>query len=54
VNATLSSARHALRDGPASAAAQFGKVQKELLASEDFQEGLRSFKSKREPRFSGR
>ena len=54
VNATLNSARHALRDGPASAAAQFGKIQKKLLASEDFQEGLRSFKSKQEPRFSGR
>jgi enoyl-CoA hydratase len=53
VEATIDSARRALHEGPVSAAAQFGKVQKKLLASEDFQEGLRSFKSKRERRFSG-
>jgi enoyl-CoA hydratase/carnithine racemase len=54
VDATLSSARHALQEGPSAAAAQFGKIQKKLLASEDFQEGLRSFKSKRAAQFSGK
>jgi enoyl-CoA hydratase/carnithine racemase len=54
VRATIDSARRALREGPSAAAAQFGKVQKKLLDSEDFQEGLRSFKDKREARFSGK
>ena len=54
VDATINSARLALHEGPASAVAQFGSTQRTLLASEDFQEGLRSFKDKREPRFSGR
>lgn len=54
VEATLSSARTALHEGPNAAAAQFGIVQKRLLASDDFQEGLRSFKDKRVPRFSGK
>lgn len=54
VRATLDSARQALGEGPAASAAQFGQVQKQLLSSEDFQEGLRSFKSKRPAQFSGR
>jgi enoyl-CoA hydratase/carnithine racemase len=43
--------RLALREGPGAAAAQFGATQSRLLASEDFQEGLRSFREKRAPRF---
>lgn len=54
VSATINNARIALYEGPAAARAKFGKVQRHLLASEDFQEGLRSFKEKRTSRFSGR
>ncbi len=54
VSATIDNARIALYDGPAAARAEFGKVQRGLLASEDFQEGLRSFKQKRPSQFSGR
>ena len=54
VSATINNARKALYEGPAAARAEFGKVQRGLLASEDFQEGLRSFKEKRPSRFSGR
>ena len=54
VSATITNARAALNNGPAAARAEFGKIQRGLLASEDFQEGLRSFKDKRPPRFSGR
>ena len=53
VSATISNARAALYDGPAAARGEFGRVQRSLLGSEDFQEGLRSFKDKRQPRFSG-
>jgi len=54
VEATISSAQCALHEGPIAAAVQFGAAQKKLLASDDFQEGLRSFKDKREPRFTGK
>ena len=54
VRAILENSRIAARDGAAAASAQFGPVQTRLLASEDFQEGLRSFQDKRVPRFSGR
>lgn len=54
VEATIDSARMALHEGPIAAAAKFGVTQKGLLASEDFQEGLRSFKDKRVPRFTGK
>jgi len=54
VDAVIRSARRALHEGPNAAVSQFGTVQRKLLASEDFQEGLRSFKTKRESRFSGR
>ena len=54
VKATIENARTALREGPAAATALFGPVQTRLLASEDFQEGLRSFKDKRVPEFRGK
>ena len=54
VAATLSNSRVALRDGPEAAASLFGATQTRLLASEDFQDGLRSFKEKRAPKFRGK
>ena len=54
VTATIENARVALRDGPAAATALFGPMQTRLLASEDFQDGLRSFTEKRAPRFRGK
>lgn len=54
VSATIENARLALREGSASASALFGAAQTRLLASEDFQDGLRSFKEKRAPRFRGK
>ena len=53
VSATINNARKALYEGPGTARGEFGDVQRGLLASEDFQEGLRSFKDKRPPGFSG-
>ena len=53
VQATIDNARLGLREGPAAASALFGRTQRRLLASDDFQEGLRSFKDKRPPRFRG-
>ncbi|HUU71279.1 MAG TPA: crotonase/enoyl-CoA hydratase family protein [Burkholderiales bacterium] len=53
VSATITNARCALADGPLSARASFGIIQRGLLASDDFQEGLKSFKDKRPPKFSG-
>src|SRR5258708_7302113 len=54
VSATIGNARVALREGPAAASALFGLTQTRLLASEDFQDGLRSFKEKPAPRFRGK
>ena len=51
VAAILENARLAQREGPAAASAQFGTTQTRLLGAEDFQEGLRSFREKRPPRF---
>jgi len=53
VSATITNARCALADGPLSARASFGMIQRGLLTSDDFQEGLKSFKDKRPPKFSG-
>jgi enoyl-CoA hydratase/carnithine racemase len=52
--AVIASARSAGREGAPAAIAQFGSAQRALLASEDFQEGLRTFKDKSTPRFRGR
>lgn len=54
VQATIENARIALEEGPAAAASLFGATQSRLLASDDFQEGLRSFKDKRPSKFSGK
>lgn len=54
VSATIDNARVAQREGAAAAAAQFGSTQSRLLKSEDFEEGLRSFREKRPSKFSGR
>lgn len=54
VSATIGNARIALGEGPAAASALFGSIQSRLLASEDFQEGLRSFKNKRPSQFKGK
>ena len=54
VRATIENARVALRQGAAAASAKFGSMQTRLLASEDFQDGLRSFKEKRAPKFRGK
>jgi enoyl-CoA hydratase/carnithine racemase len=54
VSATIENARIALGRGPAEAAALFGATQSRLLASDDFQEGLRSFRDKRPAQFRGK
>ncbi len=54
VRATIDSVRQALAESPGASAAKFGQIQKGLLASDDFQEGLNSFKSKRPAKFSGK
>jgi enoyl-CoA hydratase/carnithine racemase len=54
VAAVLANARSAQRDGAPAAIAQFRAAQGALLASEDFQEGVRSFKEKTKARFRGR
>lgn len=54
VSAVIENARTALREGPSAAIDRFGPVQKKLIASKDFQEGVQSFKDKRKPRYNGR
>jgi enoyl-CoA hydratase/carnithine racemase len=54
VSATLENARIAMGEGAAAAASRFGATQTRLLASEDFQEGLKSFKDKRPSKFKGK
>jgi enoyl-CoA hydratase/carnithine racemase len=54
VAATLANARVALLEDPGKTASLFGATQTRLLASDDFQDGLRSFKEKRPPKFKGR
>ncbi len=54
VKATIENARIALGEGPSAASALFGSTQTRLLASEDFQEGLRTFKDKRPSQFKGK
>ena len=54
VSAVIASARSAERDGAPAAIAQLGGAQRALLASEDFREGVRSFKDKSTPHFRGR
>ena len=54
VSASINNARKALNEGAAAARAEFGPVQRGLVGSADFQEGLRSFKDKRPPKFSGK
>ncbi|HVY04936.1 MAG TPA: crotonase/enoyl-CoA hydratase family protein [Burkholderiales bacterium] len=54
VSATIVNARLALRDSVSAAQSRFGATQRSLLASDDFQEGLRSFKDKRPAKFGGK
>ncbi len=54
VRATIESARIAARDGEMAAAAALLPRTRELMASEDAQEGLRSFLERRDGVFTGR
>jgi enoyl-CoA hydratase len=54
VMATLRSARTALAEGPAAAARALVPELQKLMASDDAQEGLRSFLERRAGRFTGR
>jgi len=54
IRATLASARDAIERGPAEAAAGLLGEARALMASEDAQEGMRSFIERRDARFTGK
>jgi enoyl-CoA hydratase/carnithine racemase len=54
VSATLHNARLALTAGIKAAAAEFGPINRRLLATQDAREGVRSFLERRAARFVGR
>lgn len=54
VRATLANARLYAKEGEAAAVAEFADINKKLANTQDFQEGVASFKEKRPPRFEGR
>jgi enoyl-CoA hydratase/carnithine racemase len=54
IQATKASARLYAREGEASCIAAMGATQAKLAASEDAQEGVRSFIERRDPKFAGR
>lgn len=54
VQATLASCRRSLDAGPVTAAAELAAIQRELCASDDFEEGVRSFQERRAAVFLGR
>lgn len=51
---TIRSARLAVTEGPEAAAAEFGAINRRLVATEDAREGVRSFVERRAARFEGR
>ena len=54
VSATLASAQTRIREGFPVAVAELGAIQKQLFASEDATEGVRSFADRRTAVFTGR
>ena len=54
VQHTLINARSVKLHGEEAGYQELGKIQRSLLQTSDFQEGLRSFKEKRRPKFSGK
>ncbi len=54
VAATRANTLKAVEQGPAAALADFGEINRRILASEDWAEGVRSFVEKRAAKFTGR